>query len=221
MMLGSFLDRADGGKQLAEKLVEYIKGDVLVLGIPRGGVPVAYEVATRLHAPLDTLPVRKIGAPMNPEFGLGAIAPGDVRVFDDTAIHALGFTRHHLEPIIDREMREMNRRMAQYRSGEYTRQMIADTVIIIDDGLATGISAQAAFDSAQILQKPKTIIIAAPICAPRSARMLRERGATVVCVVETHDVHAIGQWYRNFEQTTDAEVIACLEKAAYRSAPRM
>ena len=139
-----FKNRTEAGKKLAEKLLPYKKENPLVLAMPRGGVPVGYEVATALGSPLDTIVARKIGAPFHPEFGVGAIAPGDVIILDEASIKAHDIKREELEAVIVREREEMGRRIAKYRSGEYVRGKKADTIIIVDDGLATGVSARAA-----------------------------------------------------------------------------
>lgn len=208
-----FENRIDAGERLAEQLLKYKSKQPLLLALPRGGVPVAYEVAKRLKAPLDTLVVRKIGAPSNAEFGLGAIAPGDVIVYDDAALRSLGLARKNLDSTLERELREMDRRMVRYRSGDYSRGVTPDTVIIIDDGLATGVSARAAVESVKLREKPRKIIFAAPICAQDSANVLRNLVDEVVCVSEVRDLSAIALWYHDFPQTTDEEVLDCLERA--------
>ena len=208
-----FKNRTEAGKKLAEKLLPYKKENPLVLAMPRGGVPVGYEVATALGSPLDTIVARKIGAPFHPEFGVGAIAPGDVIILDEASIKAHDIKREELEAVIVREREEMGRRIAKYRSGEYVRGKKADTIIIVDDGLATGVSARAAIESVRRVYKPKKIIFAAPICARDSAESLSALVDRVVCASSVDNLMAIGYWYQEFEQTTDEEVISYLEKA--------
>ena len=208
-----FENRTEAGKKLAEKLINYKGEHPLVLAMPRGGVPGGYEVATALGSPLDTIVARKIGAPFHPEFGVGAIAPGDVIILDEASIKAHDIKREELEAVIVREREEMGRRIAKYRSGEYVRGKKADTIIIVDDGLATGVSARAAIESVRRVYKPKKIIFAAPICARDSAESLSALVDRVVCASSVDNLMAIGYWYEEFEQTTDEEVIYYLEKA--------
>lgn len=207
-----FKDRTDAGQRLAEKLKIYEKDRPLILALPRGGVPVGYEVARDLKAPLDTVVARKIGAPFNPEYGVGAIAPGDVLVLDNRLLQILDLRTEDLDPIIDREMEEMDRRMVRYKSGEYAKNIQANTIIIIDDGLATGVTARAAIESVKITWKPQRIIFAAPICSRETAEFLRDLVDEVVCVAEVDNLAAIGFWYQEFSQTTDEEVLNYLER---------
>jgi predicted phosphoribosyltransferase len=209
----SLKNRLDAGRQLGEMLTGYKAGNPLVLALPRGGVPVGYEIAMKLGAPLDTIVSRKIGAPSNPEFGVGAIAPHDVIVFDDASIQTLGLQRKDLNPIIEEEKKEMNRRIDRYKSGEYSKNAESGTVILVDDGLATGVTARAAIESVRKSLNPKKIIFAAPICSHDTAEQLRELVDEVVCVGEVGNLMAIGLWYEEFNQTSDEEVIFYLEKA--------
>lgn len=212
-MTQGFRDRREAGTQLAEQLLPYGKEHPLVLGLPRGGVPVAYEVAFTLDAPLDTLVARKIGAPGNSEFAVGAIAPGDVIILNNASIESLGLTEKDLDPIIAREMQEMDRRMEHYQSGTYSTERRGDTVIIVDDGLATGMTARAAIESVKITLKPKRIIFVAPICARDAADMIRGLVDELVCLREVDNLIAIGRWYQDFPQVTDDEVVSYLEAA--------
>lgn len=211
-----FTNRIDAGKQLAEKLLPYSRERPLILALPRGGVPVGYEVATALRAPLDTVVARKIGVPYSPEYGIGAIAPPDVIIFDDKAVESLGLNKGAIDPIIEQEMEEMQRRINVYQSGVYSNEVSTSTVILVDDGLATGVTARAAIESVKILLKPKNIIFAAPICARDSASDIKDIVDDVVCLCEVEDLVAIGYWYEDFGQTTDEEVIAFLQKANIR-----
>lgn len=208
-----FKNRTDAGHQLAEKLLKYKSEEPLILALPRGGVPVAYEVAKALSATLDTLVVRKIGAPSNPEYVVGAISPGDVIIFNNTAIQSLGLTNEDLDQVIAKEMEEMERRMVHYHSGEYGKDVEVDMIIIVDDGLATGVSARAAIESVKIQEKPGKLIFASPICASDTADALRSLVDDVVCINKVGNLASIGAWYEQFEQTSDEEVISLLEKA--------
>jgi putative phosphoribosyl transferase len=209
-----FTNRRDAGQMLALDLDldELKKDSPLILALPRGGVPVAYELAAALPTKLDTLVVRKIGAPSNPEYAVGAIAPGDVLVLDKNATLALGISQDELDRIIRSEMDEMERRILHYKSGTYSKDNPADTVIIVDDGLATGLTALAAIESAKITMKPRRIIFAAPVCAKDTAEKLRGE-VELICLNEIENLGAVGNWYQNFEQVSDAEVINYLESA--------
>ncbi len=202
-----FKNRIDAGRKLADKLLRYKAVHPLVLALPRGGVPVGYEVAVKLNTTLDTIVARKIGSPHNPEFGVGAIAPGDVIILNDSIIQSLGIDNKDLDSIIESEMNEMDRRMVRYRSGEYSRYAAAETIIIVDDGLATGVTARAAIESVKLTYKPKKIIFTAPVCAHDTAEHIRKLVDDFVCVKEVDNLMAIGYWYKNFDQTTDEEVI--------------
>ena len=213
----TFENRTEAGKELVLKLLDYKTERVVVLALPRGGVPVGYEIARVLKMPLDTLVARKIGAPSNPEFAVGAIAPGNVVILDDVSIQFLGLKNGEIDKLIKEEMKEMDRRMVFYKSGEYRKNSPIETVIIVDDGLATGLSAQAAIESVKATLKPRKIIFAAPICARETADKLRGLANEVVCVGEVENLTAISLWYKKFDQTTDEEVINYLEKANKRS----
>jgi len=205
-----FRNRQEAGELLAAELVRRgITGHVLVLALPRGGVPVGHEVARVLKASLDTLVARKIGAPGNREYGVGALAPGDVLILDEAALRSLGISQEALDPIIAEEMEEMARRMARYASGTYSENLPADTVIIVDDGVATGVTAMAAIESVKLLRKPRRLIFAAPICARDTARKLRE-WAEVICLREADNMRAVGEWYEEFEPVSDEEVLQYL-----------
>ena len=208
-----FKDRTDAGRQLAEKLLEYKKDNPIVFALPRGGVPVGYEVAKALGASLDTIVARKIGAPSNPEFGVGAIAPGDVLVLDVKTMRSLGLEQKDLQDIVRKETEELERRIIQYRSGEWKKDVLFDTVIVVDDGLATGVTARAALQSARIIYKPKKLIFASPVCARDSLESLKSLADGIVCVSEPENLMAIGEWYQNFPQTSDEEVLYYLNKA--------
>ena len=207
-----FRNRSEAGRQLAEKLLEYKQDHPIVFALPRGGVPVGYEVARALEAPLDTVVARKIGAPSNPEFGVGAIAPGGVLVLDVNTLASLGLKQGDLEGIIGEEKQELERRITRYRSGEWSQNVPFDTLIVIDDGLATGVTARAALQSVKIIYKPKKLIFGSPVCARDSLGLLESYADKIVCVSEPENLVAIGEWYEEFPQTSDEEVLYYLNK---------
>jgi putative phosphoribosyl transferase len=206
-----FQDRADAGRQLAQRLTPYRDENPYVFGLPRGGVVVAREVARHLDAPLDVIVARKLGAPMQPELGIGAIAPGGVRVLDERTVRYLDIPGEQIDRIVERETGEMDRRLRLYRGDAPFPDVSGCTAIVVDDGLATGVTARAAVRSIR-LHHPRRILLAAPVCAPESAASFRTEVDEVVCVEAPADFRAVGLWYDNFEQTTDEEVIALLRK---------
>ncbi|HEY4522246.1 MAG TPA: phosphoribosyltransferase family protein [Candidatus Paceibacterota bacterium] len=208
-----YTDRAEAGCALAQVLKKYAPNRTLVLALPRGGVPVGYEVAKALQAPLDTLVVRKIGAPFNPEFAVGAIAPHEVVVFDEGSIRASGASQVSVEGMVGKEREEMRRRIDVYRSGQYSVGFTPNTVIIVDDGIATGMTARAALRAARIRYSRARIILAAPVCVPGTAEELSREADEVVCLASPLDIHAIGQAYEHFDQVSDEEVLRYLESA--------
>lgn len=204
-----FADRRDAGHQLAERLLPLADERPVVLGLPRGGVPVAREVALALGAPLDFLAVRKLGAPHNPEYGIGAIAEDGTRVIDPEAIAVLGIDGGVLDSIVARESAELERRVGAYR-GERPPLEIADrTVIVVDDGVATGVTDAAALRAAR-RRGPRRLVLAVPVCAPDSARRLGEEAEEVVCLQAPALFLGVGQWYEDFSQVSDDEVVAVL-----------
>lgn len=204
-----FEDRLDAGRQLAAQLLPLADASPVILGIPRGGVPVAAEVAAVLAAPLEILAVRKLGAPHNPEYGIGAIAEGGTRIFDPEALAVLGIDNRTLEELVARESAELRRRVDAYRAGREPLSLRRRTVIVVDDGVATGVTDTAALRAVRRRQ-PRRLILAVPVCAPDSAARLRGEADEVVCLLEPHQLYGVGQWYRDFSQVSDAEVIAAL-----------
>lgn len=213
-----FLNRRAAGLELAEKLERYAgKQDVIVLGLARGGVPVAYEIARALDLPLDVLVVRKLGAPGHEEFAIGAIASGGVRILNHESIHLLGLTESTLEHITLREQRELERREKMYRGDGSPLDVEGRTVIVVDDGLATGATMTAAI-AALRKQGPKSIIVAAPVVARDTCRHLRKIADACEYVLAPEPFYGVGLWYIEFAPTSDREVQLLLEAAA-REAP--
>jgi putative phosphoribosyl transferase len=209
-----FRDRTDAGRTLAEALQEYRgRHDVVVLGLPRGGVPVADEVARALGVPLDVFVVRKLGMPGQEEFALGAIASGGVRVLNEEAIAQLGVPRRVIDAVAARELQELERRERAYRDGRVPAPLAGKTVILVDDGLATGSSMRAAIEALK-RHGPARIVVAVPVGAPETCARLRREADEVVCAITPEPFHAVGLWYENFDQTTDAEVHDALARAA-------
>jgi putative phosphoribosyl transferase len=205
-----FRDRKDAGKRLAEQLSGY-KGqpDVLVLALPRGGVPVAVEVARTLHAPMDVFLVRKLGVPGQKELALGAVATGGVRVLNRGLLNSLHITPGELEAITASEQRELERRQRLYRD-DRPEPMIRDrTVILVDDGLATGATMRAAVLALR-QQKPARIIVGVPAASPQTCHDFRDEVDEIICAITPEPFHAVGLWYEDFAQVTDDEVRAML-----------
>lgn len=207
-----FQDRADAGKQLAEKLAAYAGAETRVLALPRGGVPVAVEVARALHAPLDVFVVRKIGAPGREELALGAIASGGVRVLNDETIAALGVDAATVDAIAAREQAELERRESAYRDGSVPHDVAGRTVILIDDGLATGASMFAAVLALRSLS-PKEIVVAVPVAPSDTIETLASEVDNVVCLAEPRPFRGVGAWFADFRQITDQEVTEYLRAA--------
>jgi erythromycin esterase-like protein/predicted phosphoribosyltransferase len=208
-----FANRVDAGRRLAQLLMEYAgREDVVVLGLPRGGVPVAFEVATQLGAPLDVFLVRKLGVPGHSELAMGAIAEHDVQVLDSRLIQTLGIPRASIEAVVARERLELERRSHLYRGSRPQPQVAGHTVIVVDDGLATGATMEAAVAALKHL-KPAAIVVAAPIGAPETCDRLRKHADRVVCAETPINLRAVGMWYDDFSQTTDAEVRDLIRQA--------
>ena len=210
-------DRREAGRLLASQLRRYAnRPDVLVLGLPRGGVPVAYEVATDLDVPLDVFLVRKLGFPGHEEFAIGALASGGLRVLDLPIIHSYGIPDREISRLIEREQAELERREQAYRGGRPPPDVAGRTVILVDDGLATGSSMRAA---ALALKQagPARIVIAVPVAPRETCAALRSVADETVCVLTPEPFGGVGRWYADFEQTSDAEVQDLLRRARARS----
>ena len=208
-----FDDRKQAGKLLAERLGRYVGEQPIVLGLPRGGVPVAYEVAQALQAPLDAIIVRKLGVPFQPELGMGAIGEDGVRVLNDDIVRMAHVNEIELAAVERRERAEVERRAQRYRRGLPMIDISGRTVIVVDDGIATGGTARAALQVARA-RGARKIILAVPVAAPETVGSLRADADEIVVIEQPADLVAIGYWYRDFRQTPDSEVERLLELAA-------
>jgi putative phosphoribosyl transferase len=209
-----FRDRRDAGRKLAQKLSAYVgHPDVIVLALPRGGVPVAYEVALALSAPLDIFIVRKLGLPGHEELALGAIAYGGVRVLNEDIVHALHIPEAVIDAVARRELQELERRERAYRGNRPRPEVRDRTVILIDDGLATGASMRAAVAGLRV-QNPARIVVAVPTAALETCEAIQPEVDDIVCATTPEPFYGVGRWYEDFSQTTDEEVRILLEESA-------
>ena len=208
-----FRDRTDAGRRLAERLGEYAgRPGVLVLALPRGGVPVAFEVARALGAPLDVFLVRKLGVPGHEELAMGAIASGGVRVVNEAVVRELGIGGEVLDAVAGRERAELERRERAYRGERPAPEVRARDVILVDDGLATGSTMRAAA-LAVLRQEPERVVVAAPVAARATCAELLAEVDEVVCAATPEPFFGVGRWYEDFSQTTDEEVRELLARA--------
>lgn len=214
MITKFFKDRAEGGRFLAQKLVQYANDpNVVVLALPRGGVPVAFEVAQRLKAPLDVFVVRKLGIPGLEECAMGAIASGGIRVLNDRVISYLRIPVEAVDEITAEELRELERRELLYRGARPPVDVTGQTVILVDDGLATGSTMRAAVKALR-RKNPEKIVVAVPVGARDVCDSFKNEVDTVaVCAITPEPFNAVGLWYRDFSQTNDVEVQQLLKKA--------
>ena len=206
-----FEDRRDAGRRLAERLKPYADEHPMVFALPRGGVPVGVEVSRSLGATLEIVVARKLGAPGQPEFGIGAVAPGGVRILNERAVQALGIPEDYLDQIIARESEEVARRLQLFRGDRPYPDLSERTAILVDDGLATGVTARAALLALRHLN-PGRLVLAVPVSAPQTAELLRPETDDLICLLMPADLEAVGLWYRNFEQVPDEEVMRLLEE---------
>ncbi|MDP9203170.1 MAG: phosphoribosyltransferase [Gemmatimonadota bacterium] len=214
-----FQDRVDAGRHLATALSKYAdQPDLLILALPRGGVPVAFEVARALHAPLDVFLVRKLGFPGHEEFAMGALASGGVRILDGEVLRMFNVPLDVIERVTEIELRELERREKQYRDDRPPPDVEGHTVILIDDGLATGSTMRAAV-AALRKEGAKKIVVAVPVAPPETCEALREEVDDIVCAVTPDPFRAVGLWYADFSQTTDEEVRELLARAREIPAP--
>jgi putative phosphoribosyl transferase len=209
-----FRDRADAGRALAERLEKYAgRPDVIVLALPRGGVAVGYEVAGALHVPLDIFLVRKLGVPGHEELAMGAVATGGVRVINEQVVGAMRIPDHVIDAVARWELEELARRERLYRGNRPPPNVQGRTVILVDDGLATGATMLAAVRALRE-QHPARIVVAAPIASRDTCDLLSEEADEVICAVTPEPFYAVGLWYEHFDQSTDEEVRELLARAA-------
>jgi predicted phosphoribosyltransferase len=212
-MPSRFRNRIDAGRQLAAALAKYAnRPDVIVLGLPRGGIPVAAEVARALHVPLDVFVVRKLGVPGHEEYAMGAIASGGVRLLDRRTVAAAGLTPAQVESVTAAERAELERRERSYRGDRPFPELTRRTVILVDDGLATGASMRAAIEALR-QERPARIVVAVPVAAPETCHAFRHVADEIVCAATPEPFYAVGRWYDDFSQTTDQEVHELLASA--------
>jgi len=207
-----FADRREAGRLLADRLAAFATSRPVVMALPRGGVPVGFEVARAFAAPLDVLVVRKLGAPGNPELGVGAIAEGGSAVLDTGAARRVGMDQHALDATVEREMRELTRRVERYRAGRPPIEVRDATAIVVDDGLATGLTALAAVRALRAREVAR-IVVAVPVGARESVAMVAREADEVVCHTIPRQLLAVGYWYRDFTPVRDEEVLAMLARA--------
>lgn len=218
-MMMRFRNRIEAGQQLAKRLAKYAsRPDVLVLALPRGGVPVAYEVAQALHAPIDVFVVRKLGVPGHEELAMGAIASGGVRVLNGEVVESLRIPDGVIDAAAARELRELERRERVYRDDRPAPDVQERTVILVDDGIATGSTMKAAIEALRQLEAGR-IVVATPTAALSTVREMRGDMDELVAVMTPADFSGVGQWYEDFSQTTDEEVRDLLQRAAQLPGP--
>jgi predicted phosphoribosyltransferase len=208
-----FRDRSEAGRLLAEQLTEYSsRSDVLVLALPRGGVPVALEIARGLSAPLDVFLVRKLGVPWHRELAMGAIASGGIEVLNDEVVRTYGIPRHVLDAVAEVEAEELERRMRSYRGDRPLPQLTGHVVVLVDDGIATGSTMRAAVAAIR-LQQPAEVVVAVPVAAADTCDELRHEVDRLICLSTPVTFVAVGDWYEDFSQTSDDQVRALLAEA--------
>jgi predicted phosphoribosyltransferase len=202
----AFRDRAEAGRILARELSAYVgRPDVVVLGLPRGGVPVAAEVASALGARLDVFVVRKLGVPGHAELAMGAIAPGGTRVLNRSVVDALAISEDVIDAVVVREETELDRRTKRYRGDRPPIELTGSVAIVVDDGLATGATMRVAVTALRA-QEPARVVVAVPVGAAETCRELRDQADELVCARTPANFHAVGQWYEDFSPTSDDEV---------------
>jgi len=215
MQVMVFQDRCHAGRELAAKLLGLAAEQPIVLALPRGGVPVAVEVARALDAPLDVLTVRKLGAPQNPELAIGAVAEDGTAVLNTALVSRVGITQAQFDRIVEREIRELRRRMERFRDGWEPLDVRGRTVIVVDDGLATGLSDLAAVRALR-RRGAARIVVAVPVGSPEAIAMLGEECDEVVCHTIPPELLGVGYWYEDFHPVSDEEVLALLAEVGAR-----
>jgi putative phosphoribosyl transferase len=209
--MAHFRNRRDAGQKLAQKLLHYAnRSDTIVLALPRGGVPVGYEVALALNVPLDIFIVRKLGLPGQEELAIGAIASRGIRVLNEDIVHALNLPDEVINRVAERELKELQRREHVYRGDRPVPEIRDRIVILVDDGLATGASMRAAVEGLRV-QNPKRIVVAVPTAAPETCEAFETIADEVVCAITPEPFLGVGRWYEDFSQTTDEGVRLFLE----------
>jgi putative phosphoribosyl transferase len=207
-----FRDRVDAGKKLAKELLEYKESNPVVLAIPRGGVVVGYEAAKELAAPLDIVVPRKIPAPYNPELGIGAVAQDGTIIIDSEIKKYVSFSDEYVQEEAKRQIKEIERRTKAYRRDRESISIKNRVIILVDDGLATGVTMRAAIRSIR-KQNPKKIVVAVPVGPPGTVKKIKEEADEVISLITFEPFEAVGQFYSDFSQTSDDEVIEILQKA--------
>jgi predicted phosphoribosyltransferase len=217
-MRNLFRDRVEAGRLLAAELSEYAnRKDVIVLGLPRGGVVVAYEVARKLNAPLDVFVVRKLGVPGYRELAMGAIATGGVRVLNEYIVQELGLSQETIDAVAAEEEQELQRRELAYRGHGASPEIQGKTVILVDDGVASGSTMRAAVQALRA-QHPARLVVAVPTAAPTSFREIGNQADEMIALMTPRDFYAVGQCYEDFSQTTDEEVMRLLARVGHSPA---
>jgi putative phosphoribosyl transferase len=215
-----FADRAEAGRLLARRLAHLHDRSPVVLGLPRGGVPVAFEVARALHAPLDVIVVRKLGVPYQSELAMGAIGEDGVRVLNEQVLYETRLRPDQVAAVEQRERVELERRADRFRGGRARSPLIGRTAVIVDDGIATGSTARAACQVARA-QGANRVVLAVPVAPPETVAQLADDADEVVCLSTPDRFFAVGQFYLDFSQTTDDEVVALLDRAASETPNRV
>jgi putative phosphoribosyl transferase len=209
-----FRDRKDAGRRLAERLARYRDEDSVVLALPRGGVPVGYEIARALKVPLDVFIARKLGAPNQPELGIGAVAQDGSRVLSERIVEEIGVSEEYIDRVAAEETKEAERGLKLFRGERLEPEVRERTAILVDDGIATGVTIRAAIEALR-RRDPRRLVLAVPVCTTHTAETLRREVDELICLEAPSNLMAIGLWYRHFEQTSDEEVIELLKRAQH------